>query len=256
MEFLSWLAWIAAAFAAFMYLGAPLICQHTVRQAAFPSFEAITTEQFAVLADATRAFFPSSSAALDALGFSLAACGRQVRQMSDVTVYLMLFRKDPEQDWAMLAYLVAETKHAREEVSYAEFWTSFADETSIGTSNSSQLPGFDSGPRKRQFWLPHIRDIGRLYTIHLDLVRRFGSAASRRKVRDTQALSMLAEAVQRDFREQEARGWFFLDTAAIQYRLTVTGAYLMTWRLLWPISPIRKICRDLAARRLDASVPR
>ena len=253
---LAWLVGIAVAYAAFMYLGAPLIVRHTTRQAAFPSFETITPEQFAVLPDSTRTFFQNSSDALAALGFASMACGRQVQQMTNVTVYVMLFRKDPENDWAMLLYLLAESQGARQEVSYAEFSTSYVDESAVDTTNSPQLPAFDPGPRKRQFWLPQVKDLARLYQIHREVLRRHSSPSSPREIRDTQALSVLAEEMQRDFREQEARGWYYLDPAAIEYRMTFTGAYLMTWRLLWPVGTIRKLRRSLAARRLDASIPR
>ena len=184
------------------------------------------------------------------------ACGCQIQQMSNVTAYVMLFRKDPEHDWAMLAYVLAETSQARQETSYAEFSTTYGDDTVIDTSNSSELPGFDAGPRKHQSWLPRVKNLARLYQIHREVIRRHGSGASPRQIRDTQALSVVAEAMQKDFREQETRGWFHLDPAAIEYRPTLKGAYLMTWRQLWPISAIRKIQRDLLARRLDASVHR
>ncbi len=156
----------------------------------------------------------------------------------------------------MLAYMLAENSGVRQETAYSEFSTTYTDETAIDTSNAPELPGFDSGPRKQQFWLPHIQNLARLYQIHRELIRRHATGASPRDVRDTQALTTVAEAMQRDFREQEARGWFYLDPSAVQYRLTLKGAYLMTWRLLWPIQSIRKLRRNLAARRIDASIPR
>jgi hypothetical protein len=64
---------------------------------------------------------------------------------------------------------------------------------------------------------------------------------------DGNAADYLHAEVQRDMKRLEVAGYKYLDPDANAYRMTIKGAYIMTWRLLWPLKPMR-----FAARRRKA----
>lgn len=225
---------VAVAVAAIIYLVLPLVTGTTLRFKAFPSFEAITPDHFTGLAEPTREFFHQSSDELRALGFTLMAYGRAIKQVANISGYVMVFRKDPEQDWATVAHYLVESKDTKKEMSYVDLSTTHVDETVVSTSNWDQLPLWDPASRRHRFWLSKVRDLDRLYAIHRELVRQHGSGAPRRRVRDSEALTKLADAIQRELRDQETEGWLYLDPTTLDYRPTTKGAYRMTWRQMWP----------------------
>jgi hypothetical protein len=45
-------------------------------------------------------------------------------------------------------------------------------------------------------------------------------------------------------------GYYYRDELAGVQRPTLKGAYLMSWRLLWPVKPIRAALRRSKAQRL------
>jgi len=68
------------------------------------------------------------------------------------------------------------------------------------------------------------------------------------------AIDHLEEVVARDLRDQADRGLFVQDPDSPDWRPTLTGAYRMTWRLLWPVAPVRRWLARRRARRLAEQV--
>lgn len=246
---------IAAALAAIVYIVLPLVSGTNTWISAFPRYVEIPASSLDALSEPARAFFRRSFEGLEGLGFVRIACGRQIRQVDTVSIYAVVFRKDPERDWAVLTYVVVDAAASKQEMFGLDISTYYSDETVVATSNSAGLPLWAPSPRRAQALLPKIDEAARLYAVHRERLRRHPASAAVADLADSRALTWIAEGIQRDLREQEAEGWFYLDPGTLRYYPTTKGAYLMTWRQLWPITTFRRLRRDLAASRLNRSVP-
>jgi len=237
-----------------IYIAAPLAVKFTNWQSARPRVEPLGEHDTFRLASNVTAFLESTSESLRQIGFDEVARLVLVGQANDMKTYLHVLRKSPEQDWAMVAVMIVEMNNVRREHKYTEFSTSFDDETEVGTNNSSELPGYECGPWKTLIQLPSCRDISFLYRVHRVALAKYGGLSRPRVIPDSLIASFLSEEILRELHEQEERGYFFLDAMEGKYRPTFKGAFLMTWKLMWPLKPIREVLHSWRARKLLAEL--
>jgi hypothetical protein len=163
-----------------------------------------------------------------------------------------LFWNGATSEVAKILVVVATAGPVRTVTGLIAFSTEFADGTEVVTSNSPVISPFPSKrPPYHGFAFPDIRDARRLLEIHRALVRRF--QAGRIRI-DPVSADPDEYYRSRDFRLPMARhvdlGYYYRDELAGVQRPTLKGAYLMSWRLLWPVKPIRAALRRSKAQRL------
>jgi hypothetical protein len=127
-----------------------------------------------------------------------------------------------------------------------EFVSRFASDNLkvVQTNNSFMTSCFARLPEELTFRFPDIQDSSKLYRLHQALVRVH--APIERKILTViekygdDAIKYLANEVLLDaYRKQEGTGFLRHSPAERCWRATIKGAYLMTWKLLWPIKQIR-----------------
>ena len=129
------------------------------------------------------------------------------------------------------------------------FRTKFTDGTEIVTSNGKFRGIFPVNPRVDALLCPGVGDVERLYSFHRARVARDagprvatldgtadGPAYMRKEWRDT-------------FDRLAKLGYYRIDTGADQYRMTLKGAFLTTYRLLSPFRQIQAFRRAAKSNR-------
>jgi hypothetical protein len=139
----------------------------------------------------------------------------------------------------------------RQGVTSLIFYTEFTDGSRLVTSNTAQRsiqPIRRNRPESMSF--PWIQDPVRLYAIHDACVARYAGDG----IRVAPTISDPAEYLRTSRNDEVARfvesGYYQRDEASGRYRSTWKGAYLMTWKLLWPVKPVRHLLRDYWAARM------
>ncbi len=225
MTLLRWLLY----FAAFMYLGAPLIIYLTQRQNANPRLEPAGTDPsaspvLAPLAAATRA--------IQELGFELIGC-YGLSLTANVTTFLSYLIHRGNGDLAIVAHLATPVKT----VDMAEFGTRFVDGGTLTTGNSTTPGVYLRPPNKPVYRFPGERDLAKLYRYHQLLIQRDKGSQKKDVPAQGKEGERLVEALRREMNDQVPAG--ILQTDGQTFRPTLKGAYYMTWRLLFPVKQIR-----------------
>jgi hypothetical protein len=159
---------------------------------------------------------------------------------------LELYVHDEDREAALVSAIYGITAQERPlEMRYVEFMAQFAggDVRVVQTNNTSEVGSFPPLPQDLTFRFPHVADLDRLYRLHRALVRRHAGRQRRglRVVEDFggDATAYFREVVFRKaFQDQESTGYLRYNAVQDCWQPTLKGAYLMTWRELWPIKPM------------------
>jgi hypothetical protein len=129
--------------------------------------------------------------------------------------------------------------------------TLFADGSRIVTANSSHVSGHPRNPSVDVINVPWIRNTRRLYAIHRARVAASSRASQPRVLPDPGREAAFLEDQWRDEMQRLQRGgYYWLDDSPERYRMTLKGAYIMTWRLLPPFRQLRMALAQRKARRV------
>ena len=210
-----------------------------------PSFDEIPDEH-------ARALFPANCFStiyeLETLGFSL-ICHLSSSITPQTHSMLSLLVNRASQTKAVVASVASLTPATtRPAVNYVEFNTEFEDGSEIDTSNSSTVKVFYDVPQKVTVKIPHLKDVGRLYHVHLYLVEQRASRAV--LAEPGTEVEHLCASVRKSLAQQAELGYYFLDESTERYRHTWKGAIRSTWRLLWPAKPVIERRQAQAGRRI------
>jgi hypothetical protein len=115
--------------------------------------------------------------------------------------------------------------------------TRFDDGTEVNTGNNVLTIGLPALPGHTGLWLPQVRDSRELYRIHEQVSRRLEAGKTRIAIGpDPEAF--LIEGRDRVLAHHVATGYYYYDRNHDVLRPTWKGAFLMTWRLRWPVRPL------------------
>jgi hypothetical protein len=98
-----------------------------------------------------------------------------------------------------------------------------------------------------------VQDAARLYRLHRALVARSGSGRKVFRLDEEfggDAAACVAATMVEELEDAARDGYMALSPDGDTYRLTWAGAFLMTWKQLWPVKGILRAARDRRARRL------
>jgi hypothetical protein len=166
------------------------------------------------------------------------------------TMYLTLFVNPAERVVARLVTLYVGGQTATPWGTSLGFWTEFADGAELVTSNAQTPPPFPPRPGRTGAVLPQVRDAGRLYKIHAELVRRSANMTDRRPPPDGDPAAYQLAVTAREMSDNAAAGYLYFDEAGEVYRLTWRGAFRLVWGQAWPVGAIRRFLRTRRAAAL------
>jgi hypothetical protein len=138
------------------------------------------------------------------------------------------------------------------------FQQRYADRMTVITSNARTPSIFDhEAALDVAIW--QTNDIGWLYDLH---VRRAAAVRGRRTPvvpSDENVIRYASEDGRRIMEYQVQRGLLWVNREEKRYRYTLWGAYVMTWRMLWPLKQLRAKARARRtiriARELGMTLP-
>jgi hypothetical protein len=142
------------------------------------------------------------------------------------------------------------------------FWVEFVSHFRYGPRLRTNNSASDLGavcPRGKQptSQFPEVEDAGRLYRLHQALVARSGMRDKVFRLDEEfqgNAVAAVGAFMVEAFAETVGPGYMYLSPGDRAYRPTWKGAFLMTWKLMWPMTAIRRAARNRTARRLLAEL--
>ncbi|MCA9135441.1 MAG: hypothetical protein KDB00_01745 [Planctomycetales bacterium] len=258
----TWL-WIVAGGLGFYFLAVPLLIYATFASSAIPVVQSIENDM--PLPDEVRSFFARCFDEFTAIGFQHAGTFLLPNHIENVRSILVLF-VEPQTKTLAMSPLMYGMINGRWNLQsrYTEFCTDFEDGFCIDTGNQNVVGAFPSRPDKLVTIQPKIQDIARLFQAHLAVVK-FRSSNRRAVLRLetdyqwdsenylSQGITREMEAAKNDgYLKHEGgdrpefsnaiagHGQFSIERigAPKNYRTTFRGAYMMTWKQLWPIKQV------------------
>ncbi|MDQ8036118.1 MAG: hypothetical protein REI12_01765 [Pedobacter sp.] len=157
--------------------------------------------------------------------------GSSMLTLSHAKTYVSLYRHENG-----LAGTVATSGNAQMEVNMLEFTQVYADGSVLSANNSTQLSVYPRLAYKQGYRLPAIRDARVLMQAALLLRKqRPGELSTLTRGREFEEIADFLNREQQDLLRQ---GYFAHALRADGLRgLSLKGAYLMSWKLLWPTRP-------------------
>jgi hypothetical protein len=254
-----WWAWTAcgvAAVASLPYALLPLLVRSQHWQRADPDFPPFDPDGPKV-PPAAAAWLRSVAEAWRAEGFVLLGCVRNSDSIPNLAGWMAVFERPESHDGALAVWMTTTVPDQPPQVTaFVEVAARFPDGRRLSTYNSPFPNQFPLPPGKRFVHLPQCADPVRLYRVHAHVRRTdYAGATAESRLKDgpTEALR---ESWRREMAEHSAAGYLCPDEAAGVCHMTWKGAYLLTWKNLWPWSHLRKAASRRAAERLLAEVPR
>jgi hypothetical protein len=237
-----------------VYGGIPLIVRQSVKQPAVPQLIPFPLDHPDLPAEVGQEF-QSVIDQLRPAGFEPITGFAMPNATSNVKSIVLFLVNRQAKDIA-----TATVTHAPPLLSfYVEFFSHFRYGTRQNTNNSrTDLEIFAPWPLRKTYQFPQVRDAGQLYRLHQALIARsgmrdkvfrldeefHGDAAAALATWGTEVL--VGHAV--------GPGYMYLSPSENVYRLTWKGTFLVTWKLLWPRTAIRRAARYRKARRLLAEL--
>src|SRR5262249_49004852 len=242
---------LAALKIVFPFFVAPILFRYNGWLAANPQFYLSGIEFFpSHIADQ----FASMIHDLESEGFTVTAHLCQRDMAPGNSVYLTLLTNYETRDSTALVHMIAEYETAYLETSYIEFNAEYADGFEINTNNSDESNIFKNDPNIKVFRFSDVMDPRRLYWIHRKLSARYGSRSQKIIASRSMELVKISNSTAKDIAGQADFGYYFLDKEHDRYRPTWKGAFLMVWKLAWPIDPIRKLALKYRGKALLESL--
>lgn len=235
----------------FQYGLLPILVKLQQRQAAHPEMEPIDLDEVPKgFSEQVQRF----EAGLEELGF-LPVGRLRVKMMANVDCTVQVMVNPEEHVGAIVATMLPQNQPEAGAggCCYVEFSTEFADGTEISTNNSSELPVVPTEPKRRVLSLARVRDPELLYAIHRRLVEQQNSWSRTKPLPlDQTPTAYLQDSFDKEYAVHREKGYFRLVPEKDEYRLTWKGAYLASWRLMWPWNGILRRRADRRARELIA----
>lgn len=226
------------ALGAFIYIAFPLVVWRMFKINANSTVNVIDPDQ---LSPDQTLFFDEAIVALESVGFVERAWLEMPDMPEGFTTLLVLFDHPPTRTLAMILRLDANNPEmeslSKQSVDFATEWTSgFEVDTGNSKSTAAVMPWRD----KLIFMLPQARDVAELFEAHCYLTQKFGPTGEKRKPNiEPDPVAFIHQTMTEGFDRFLRHGVYRHDPTNDAYRLTLRGAYINTWRALWPISRIR-----------------
>ncbi len=244
------------------YLLGPVLIYFTLRVSGYPALDEITLDS-PVLPEPVKNYLLPTVRQMQADGFEVLGAYFAGSLVPNVQSFLVLMGNRAAKDTALLAVMYARVfaKH-RLQQAHVEYCSRFTDGTVVDTNNSPELSAFAPLPWKHVYSLPWVEGPRQLYRIHRAAVEylcpekvkewRVGAAPetypphaaaaiATRPVGDD-AGAYLCAALVEETSSQLGTGYLYRDSAG-DFRPTLKGAVLMTYKNLWPFTALRRARR-------------
>ena len=193
--------------------------------------------------------FNSFVYAMSADGFQFVGYFRQLAYMRGVGFFLALLKNPMTSDMAYMIDIFANNGLTPMRAAQVEFCTDFSDGTEISTNNGQQPSMHKVHSEMKVFRFPEAHNLRLLYQLHSRLCASLVAPEVKRvALTDGMEVFRLAYGTVKEVRKQADFGYYYLDEKKDVFRPTLKGAYLMTWKLAWPVGALRQARMKSKAR--------
>jgi hypothetical protein len=228
-------ALFAAGSVVLLYGVAPIVIKFAQSLRVSPMMLEASLEE---LSPAARASLLELTRALGDVGFEALAYIRLPDQSPGSTGYLVLLVNREHGDIA--AWACAQNAFRTDMM--PSFTTRFDDDFEIVTRSWNQIGVFPQSPHEDRLNVPQIRDVRELYRVHCLRVNRSPRASGKRVVpQEGDVVEFIQSETRREYEWLAECGYFWLDELAERYRPTWKGAFLMMWKMLFPVKQVRRL---------------
>ena len=217
----------------------PILIRRTCRlrrEVAFQSFDPDDPETPAVVKEGIA----ETDRALAGEGFTPRAHLLTENESPHGLAFLTLFENRPARVLARLLTLYTGRGKALKRRTLLVFSTEFADGTEIATNNSRVLSNSPPCPWRTIVNVPDVQDARELYRIHTDVVAHLAPRSQPCDPVQGDPVGCQQAYTNRERARFVECGYMYLDPDADCYRATWKGAVLMAWKLIWPVSAVRR----------------
>lgn len=227
------------------FVAAPIFVRFQSTHPTTPQFEPTSLAQLPPdVAESFNRFIHT----MNADGFIFLGYFRQLAYMKGVGFYLALLKNPATGEMVYIIEMFAKKGLASVRQSHFEFCSEFSNGVEITTNNGQQPRIHKSTPEMQLFMFPEVNNPRLLYQLHRRLCDRFAPGAQNVMPADGAEAFILSYGTVKDIRRQAEYGLYYLDEKAGVFRPTWKGAYLMTWKLAWPVGPMRKAAMRRSSR--------
>ncbi|HEX8843594.1 MAG TPA: hypothetical protein VF791_03070 [Pyrinomonadaceae bacterium] len=224
---------------------APFIIRLKLAHPASPEFEPINIHQLPPdVADNFGRFIYAMS--FD--GFMFRGYFRQLAYMKGLGFFLVFLKNPGTGDVTYLLETFADNGPVPMRFSQVEFSTDFSNGVEVLSNNGQQAVPHKAVPELKLFRFPEVHNPRVLYQLHRRLCARHAQGAESIIPADGAETFLLSYGTVKEVRRQAEFGYYYLDEKADLFRLTLKGAFLMTWKMAWPVGSLRKALMKSRAR--------
>ncbi len=246
-----WLA-VPVGLAFLVYGGLPLLIYFTFKNEAQATLESFEPSD-PTIPLLVREHFKNACDELMPLGFEYIT-GMRLPQMADnVMAILIVLVNRPACDAAAAISIYAKANEVWDlQTSYVEYSTRFPSGLTVNTQNSTALSAFPPAAQTFNHRFPTVRDARQLYEVHQRLLQGQNLATKVMRLDDEfggDAIAFVRSALHQEMLDATKDGYLYLTPDSQHFRATLKGAYLMTWRELFPFKQLRLAYRDRQARQ-------
>ena len=225
---------IAATFVGALYALLPLLVRKVFRFAAQCRPTEMKLEE---LPEQVAALFQAKVPDMRSLGFELVGfydCGALTLETRS---YIAYFCNRRTNEFANVSVLIS----ARKPASYLEFSTRLANGLMLETNTNRVLPLSPADGQFKVFRLPQVQQPQALLAVHRLLVEKYAGGMFAQGEPQGKEIQRFVRVVE-NYGPRHARMGYMCPTPDGQfYQLTWKGAFLMTWRGMWPSSLLRRM---------------
>ena len=229
MEIAEWLFNGVLIFLGIQFLLGPVIVWRSQKMPEYYRFNIIESQKF--LSERSPTFIALHKT-IQGSGFEYT--GSSELLMSNLSMYFSLYNHF---DKKIACTLV--TAHSKPvNTTHIEFTQMYEDGSVLNVSNASVINVYPRSVSRLSFRFPRVNEFGQLLALAERLIRNHKQGERRITFKRGQEFEALESYLNRELKELIARGWVRSDVVAGQRRLTIKGATLMTWKMLWPVRQI------------------
>ncbi len=246
---IAWTTAVIAGLFALQYVLGPVLIRYTQTMKATPTLVTFNPE-VQPAPPAVQSFLDTTEAELWDCGFEAVAHVALPDMVPNVKSIIVVMVSPESDDAAMAAAMFPTGAGAPMRKFHVEFSTDFADGFEVSTMNSTEESVFRPLPHKRLLQCDFIRDPVHLWRIHERAVKEFGTGPKKPLPQEDAVTERFRASLLKEFTDQVSVGWLYFDEENDVFRPTWKGACLMTWKLCWPVSWLRRMQRRKRAMQL------
>lgn len=187
---------------------------------------------------------------LAALGFTSKVYFKDSGRTNNSTTYYSLCINYATQEYAIVAFVTVKNSLVKKSFPLIFINTEYQGGTKVITHNSSQPRVFKKRENRKVRHIPNCQNIGLLYQIHQQYVNEIGISEGRVLPPEGKEEFYFYNQSVEEFDAQIRAGYYYYDPKANEYRLTFKGAYIVGWKLIWPIKQLQMYMLNSEAQQV------